>query len=90
MDAAVDGMVAHRGRRRLRPLWVHRVHRPGCQSIASMQAVMFGDPRQDLPPWTGYSVGYRLVNQRMQQDPAMDIATMTAAPTSAFIPDGTD
>lgn len=54
--------------------------------FAMMRAVMFGDPRQQIPQWAGYSVGYRLVAQRMQLKPAMDIATMTAAPASAFLP----
>lgn len=54
--------------------------------FAMMRAVMFGDPRQHIPQWAGYSIGYRLVTQRMQRKPAMDIQAMTASPASAFLP----
>lgn len=53
---------------------------------ATMRAVMFGDLRQQIPRWAGYSMGYRLVTQRMRRKPTMDIAAMTAAPASAFLP----
>lgn len=58
----------------------------GSTDSATMRAVMFGDPRQHIPQWAGYSIGYRLVNQRMQRKPAMDIPAMTASPASAFLP----
>jgi len=34
----------------------------------------------------GYSVGYRLVSERMARTPTLDMKAMTAAPASEFIP----
>jgi hypothetical protein len=58
----------------------------GSTDFPTMRAVMFGDPGRHIPRWAGYSIGYRLVTQRMKQKPVMDITAMTAAPTAAFIP----
>lgn len=47
---------------------------------------MFGAPQAGIPAWAGYSIGYRLVSERMAREPALDLEAMTAAPASAFIP----
>ncbi len=52
----------------------------------TLQAVMFGGPQTQFPTWAGYSMGYRLVFERMAREPALDLKTMTAAPASAFMP----
>lgn len=67
-------------------LWPRLHDDMGSTDFAMMRAVMFGDPRHDIPQWAGYSIGYRLVSQRMQRKPNMDIQTMTASPASAFLP----
>lgn len=68
-------------------LWPRLRGDMGSTDFTMMRSVMFGDPRQHIPVWAGYSIGYRLVNQRMHRKPAMDIAAMTAVPASAFMPD---
>jgi len=60
----------------------------GSTDFPTMRAVMFGDPSRHIPRWAGYSIGYRLVALRMKQKPVMDISAMTAAPTAAFVPNG--
>src|SRR5688572_21234063 len=47
---------------------------------------MFGNPNAGVPVWAGYSVGYRLVSERMAKNPKLDFAAMTAAPASEFMP----
>ena len=51
-----------------------------------LQAAMFGSPQAGIPTWAGYSIGYRLVSERMARAPKLDIKAMTAAPASEFIP----
>ena len=52
----------------------------------TLQAAMFGAPQAGIPAWAGYSIGYRLVTERMAREPALDLKAMTASPASAFIP----
>lgn len=51
-----------------------------------LQAFMFGSQQAAIPMWAGYSVGYRLVSERMAQEPRLDLRAMTSAPASAFMP----
>jgi uncharacterized protein YjaZ len=51
-----------------------------------LQAFMFGSPQAAIPRWAGYSIGHRLVSERMARDPRLDLQTMTAAPASVFMP----
>jgi hypothetical protein len=52
----------------------------------TLQAAMFGSPQAGIPAWAGYSIGYRLVSERMGREPKLDIPAMTSAPPSEFIP----
>lgn len=52
----------------------------------TLEAIMFGRPQAGIPMWAGYSIGYRLVSERMAREPALDLKTMTAAPASEFVP----
>ena len=52
----------------------------------ALQAAMFGSPQAGIPAWAGYTIGYRLVSERMARAPKLDLKTMTAAPASEFIP----
>jgi len=51
-----------------------------------LQAAMFGSPQAGIPTWAGYTIGYRLVSERMARAPKLDLKAMTAAPASEFIP----
>jgi hypothetical protein len=51
-----------------------------------LQAFMFGSRESAIPMWAGYSVGYRLVSERMAQEPRLDLKAMTSAPASVFMP----
>lgn len=53
---------------------------------ATLEASMFGSPQAGLPMWAGYTIGYRLVRDRMAREPTLDLKAMTAAPTSEFMP----
>lgn len=53
---------------------------------ATLQASMFGGPQAGIPMWAGYTIGYRLVFERMARGPALDLKAMTAAPASEFMP----
>lgn len=52
----------------------------------TLQAAMFGSEQAGIPAWAGYTIGYRLVSERMARTPKLDIKAMTAAPASEFIP----
>ena len=41
----------------------------------------------DLPPWTGYTLGYRLVRDYRADHPATPAAQLVSAPADAFRPD---
>lgn len=53
---------------------------------ATLQGAMFGSAQAGIPAWSGYTIGYRLVSDRMARAPKLDLKTMTSAPTSEFIP----
>ena len=53
---------------------------------ATLRAVTFGAPQAGIPMWAGYSIGYRLVSERMARPRTIDVKAMTAAPASEFIP----
>jgi hypothetical protein len=50
-----------------------------------LMAGMFGSPQAGIPMWAGYSIGYRLVSERMARVPKLDLAAMTAAPAAEFM-----
>lgn len=52
-----------------------------------LMAGMFGSPQAGIPMWAGYSIGYRLVSERMAREPKLDLAAMTAAPAAEFMPE---
>lgn len=58
----------------------------GATEWETLRAAMFGSPRAGIPVWAGYSIGYRLVSQRMARAPRLDLKAMTAAPVSEFMP----
>jgi Predicted Zn-dependent protease (DUF2268) len=58
----------------------------GTTEWQKLQAFMFGSQPAAIPMWAGYSVGYRLVSERMAQEPRLDLKAMTSAPASAFVP----
>jgi len=58
----------------------------GTTEPEKLQAYMFGSQQAAIPMWAGYSVGYRLVSERMAQEPRLDLRAMTSAPASAFMP----
>ena len=52
----------------------------------TLQAAMFGAPQAGIPAWAGYTIGYRLVTERMAREPILDLKAMSAAPASMFVP----
>jgi hypothetical protein len=52
----------------------------------TLTAAMFGSRQAGIPMWSGYSVGYKLVSERMARSPKLDLAAMTAAPAKEFMP----
>lgn len=53
---------------------------------ATLMGAMFGSPQAGIPMWAGYSVGYKLVSDRMGRTPKLDYAAMTAAAAGEFMP----
>lgn len=53
---------------------------------ATLMGSMFGSPQAGIPMWAGYSVGYKLVSDRMARTPKLDYAAMTAAAADEFMP----
>jgi hypothetical protein len=51
----------------------------------TLQAMMFGAPQAGIPAWAGYTIGHRLVAERMGRGPNLDLKAMTAAPASEFV-----
>ena len=47
---------------------------------------MFGNPQAGIPLWAGYTVGYRLVAQRLAGQARPDWPAITAMPTTEFLP----
>jgi hypothetical protein len=58
----------------------------GTTEWPKLQAFMFGSRQTAIPMWAGYSVGYRLVSERMAQEPKLDLKAMTSAPAAVFMP----
>ncbi len=54
---------------------------------ATLMGAMFGSPQAGIPMWAGYSVGYKLVSDRMGRSPKLDYAAMTAAAAGEFMPE---
>lgn len=52
----------------------------------TLTAAMFGSQQAGIPMWSGYSVGYKLVSERMARAPELGFAAMTAAPATEFMP----
>lgn len=53
---------------------------------ATLMDSMFGSPQAGIPMWAGYSVGYKLVSDRMVRAPKLDHVAMTAASAEEFMP----
>lgn len=51
-----------------------------------LMGAMFGNPQAGIPLWAGYSVGYRMVAQRLQGMKTIDWSAVTAMPASDFVP----
>ena len=66
-------------------VWAALAKRLGATEWESLRGAMFGG-QDGLPMWAGYSVGYRLVRQRMARAPKLDLKAMSAAPASEFMP----
>jgi uncharacterized protein YjaZ len=41
---------------------------------------------QGLPPWTGYTLGFRLVSAYVERNPGQNVTTLVHAPARAFRP----
>ena len=59
-----------------------RLHRLGHASGRDVRLAAAWHPKA----WAGYSIGYRLVSERMARAPRIDMKAMSAAPASEFIP----
>ena len=68
-------------------VWSALAKRLGASESESLRAAMFGG-QDGLPIWAGYSVGYRLVRERMARAPKLDLKAMSAAPAAEFMPPG--
>ena len=66
--------------------WLAMSKELGTTQWEKLQSFMFGSQRASIPMWAGYSVGYRLVSERMAKEPSLDLRAMTSAPASAFMP----
>jgi hypothetical protein len=53
---------------------------------AVLMGSMFGNPQAGIPAWAGYTVGYRLVAQRLAAGGESDWRAITALPTREFMP----
>ena len=47
---------------------------------------MFGNPAAGIPQWAGYTVGYRLVAEKIGRDKLSDWPAITALPAADFLP----
>lgn len=47
---------------------------------------MFGNPAAGIPQWAGYTVGYRLVSEKISRDKLTDWSAITALPATDFLP----
>jgi uncharacterized protein YjaZ len=64
-------------------VWGALSKRLGATEWEELRAAMFGG-QDGLPMWAGYSVGYRLVRERMARAPRLNLEAMSAAPASEF------
>lgn len=51
-----------------------------------LMGAMFGNPQAGIPQWAGYSVGYRMVSERLTAMTTLDWKAITAMPAEAFVP----
>lgn len=58
----------------------------GDSSPQVLMGSMFGNPDAGIPLWAGYTVGYRLVAQKIEQEKLVDWKAISAMPASAFLP----
>lgn len=58
----------------------------GDSSPQVLMGSMFGNPAAGIPQWAGYSVGYRLVAQKIEREKLADWKEISALPASAFLP----
>ena len=49
---------------------------------------MFGNPKEGIPLWAGYTVGYRLVAKKIADAKLVDWQQISALPASDFLPGG--
>ena len=60
--------------------------RLGDSSPQVLRGSMFGNPQAGIPPWAGYTVGYRLVAKRIADAKLVDWRAISALPASDFLP----
>ena len=58
----------------------------GDSSPQVLMGSMFGNPAAGIPQWAGYTVGYRLVAEKIARDKLANWPAVTALPASAFLP----
>jgi hypothetical protein len=58
----------------------------GDSSPQVLRASMFGNPAGGIPPWAGYTVGYRLVAKKIADDGLKDWQAISAMPAADFLP----
>jgi len=58
----------------------------GDSSPQVLRASMFGNPSDGIPPWAGYTVGYRLVAKKIADDKLADWPAISAMPAADFLP----
>ncbi|MEM7034706.1 MAG: DUF2268 domain-containing putative Zn-dependent protease [Chloroflexota bacterium] len=47
-------------------------------SYSTQAAYMFGDARRKIPVWTGYDIGFNILNTFVSQHPTVSIEAWTA------------
>ncbi|MFT3805506.1 DUF2268 domain-containing putative Zn-dependent protease [Arenimonas sp.] len=58
----------------------------GDSSPQVLMGAMFGNPAAGIPQWAGYTVGYRLVAEKIAHDKLTDWPAISALPADNFLP----
>jgi hypothetical protein len=58
----------------------------GESSPQVLMGAMFGNPKDGIPLWAGYTVGYRLVAKKIADDKLADWKLISAMPAGEFLP----
>ena len=77
-DISVRGKKLNRLLTRSRPEW----HTP-----YNHNAWFFGSKERNIPRWTGYALGYNLVDQALKANPSWKPSALVNVPVSRIIPD---